>query len=793
MHTGTLCFLAGVFVFQHLPILPNGWFAALLPVALLGWFRGRRTLAVAACATGFLWALVRAHALFPNALPPAWEGRDLAVEGMVIGIPERAGERTRFEFDLERVVAAGSVQHPAGGGVRRVRVTWYRDAPHLRAGERWRLTLRLKRPRGFANPGNFDYEGWLFRRGVAGTGYVRPGRHERLSSGAWSVARMRQDLSERIDATLGPARLRPLIKALALGVRDEILPGHWRVLRVTGTAHLMAISGLHVGLVSGLAFAVFSFAWRLAGWSVLLIDSARVGAGAAILAAFTYAALAGFSVPTQRALVMVVCLMLAILTRRRLAPATGLGRALLGVLILDPFAVSETGFWLSFCAVAAILFGVSGRLRIGSSVAESVWWRFGRIQVLLGLALLPLGLWFFGEHPLGAPLANAVAVPWVSALVVPPVLAGTLVVAFLPSLGALFLDVGHLALSALWPGLELLARADLTLPESGVGKRWQVLAAMAGALLLAAPTGTPARWLGALWMAPLLLAPPERPPEDTLRVILLDVGQGLSVVLRTRNHTLVYDTGPRFSERFDAGAAVVAPFLRHRGVRAVDALVLSHRHEDHTGGAASLLDRIPVRNIVTNVSPWATGGRPCEAGRRWMWDGARFEVLHPPRGRSDTGNEGSCVLRVTLGMSSVLLTGDMGEPSERKLLGRHVLRSDLMLVPHHGSTTSSTPAFLDAIRPKLALLSAGYRNRFGLPDPGVIARYQARGIEVLSTSTEGAIAVDLHADGTLGRPRRHRREYRRYWHWRGEEAPPGSAFPSIEVWRVILIEMLSGK
>lgn len=274
---------------------------------------------------------------------------------------------------------------------------------------------------------------------------------------------------------------------------------------------------------------------------------------------------------------------------------------------------------------------------------------------------------------------------------------------------------------------------------------------------------------------------------------LLDVGQGLALVLRTRNHTLVYDTGPRLSERFDTGAAVVAPFLRHRGVRAVDALVLSHRHDDHVGGAGSLLDRVPIRRIVTNVSPWAAEGEPCRAGRRWVWDGARFEVLHPPAGRRDTGNEGSCVLRITLGSSSALLTGDVGEPSERELLRRHVLRSDLMLVPHHGSATSSTSAFLDAVGPRLALLSAGYRNRFSLPDQEVMARYRASGIEVLNTATEGAIEVDLHADGTMGGPRRHRTEHRRYWHWRSEEAPPGFAFPSLGDWRVILAELVSGK
>ena len=791
MHTGILCFLLGVFVVQHLPALPEPWLAVLLPVAGLGWLRGGYAGPAAACAAGFLYALVRAHVLAPDPVPVDWEGRDLMVEGVVAGLPEQAGGRLRFEFDLERVEADPGSRRAVDAPLR-VRLTWYRGAPQMRAGERWRLKVRLKGPRGFANPGGFDYEGWLFRRGIAATGYVRAGSAERISAGAWSVARVRQNLAERIDAALGPAPLRPLVKALALGARDEMSRDQWRVLRATGTAHLMAISGLHVGLVSGLAFGVFAFAWRLAGVGVLLVDARRVGASAAVIAALVYAALAGFSVPTQRAAVMVACLMLAVLTRRRVAPATVLGRALFAVLLLDPFAVSEPGFWLSFSAVAVILFGVAGRLTLRPSVGERLWRRYGRVQCLLGLALLPLGFWFFGEYPLGAPVANAAAVPWVAALVVPPILAGTLMAVLVPGVGELLLGFGHLALSGLWWGLEGLAHLGLMLPAGGAGPRWQMLAALAGALLLLAPRGVPGRWLGALWMAPLLFASPERPPAGTLRLTVLDVGQGLSVVLRTRDHTLVYDTGPAFSERFDAGAAVVVPYLRQAGVRSVDALVLSHRHRDHVGGAASVLEAIPVRRIVTNASQWAGRSRPCRSGDHWEWDGARFEMLHPPTGRKDTGNEGSCVLRITLGASAVLLTGDIGERSEHELMGRHDLRSDLLLVPHHGSKTSSAPAFLDAVGPRLALLSAGYRNRFGLPDPGVMARYRSRGIAVLHTATEGGIEVDLHADGSFDAPRRYRKERRRYWHRRSAGDAPAPAFPSLLAWRLILAVLASG-
>lgn len=766
MHTGTLCFLFGVVALLELPSLPGPWFAALLPAAAFGWYRGGWTLPLGACAAGFLYALLRAHVLAPSALPLDWEGRDLVVEGRVVGLPERFGERTRFQFDIRRVDESPGLG-PALELPWRVRLNWYRDAPTLRPGEAWVLGVRLKRARGFANPGAFDYEEWLFRRGLGATGYVRAGRNERVSPAPWSVARVRQSLAEQVDEALGPASLRALVKALALGLRGEMSADQWKVLRSTGTAHLMAISGLHVGLVSGLAFAAASLLWRTPGVSVLVVDGKRVGAGAALAAALVYAGLAGFSVPTQRAVLMVACLMCAVLFRRRVAPATLLGRALLAVLVLDPFAVSDAGFWLSFSAVAIIFYGVAGRLVLRPSRGQALWWRYGRIQCLLGLALLPLGFRFFGEYPLGGPLANAFAVPWVSALVVPPVLAGTLASALLPWAGAALLEVGHAALSVLWLGLELLSRHLPMLPAGSTASRWQVLAALAGALLLLAPRGTPARWLGVLWMAPLLFASPSPVPEGTLRLSVLDVGQGLAVVLRTRGHTLVYDTGPRFSERFDAGAAVVVPYLRHAGVGEVDTLVLSHRHADHVGGAESVLRGVHVHRILTNARPWAERGMPCRAGERWEWDGARFEVLHPPEDRPDTGNEGSCVLRVRMGGSAVLLTGDIGEPSEREVIDRHALRSDVLLVPHHGSATSSSPDFLDAVRPRLALVSYAYRNRFNLPDPEVMARYRSRGIAVLDTASEGAIEVDLHADGSLGTPVRHRRERRRFWHWNG--------------------------
>ena len=476
----------------------------------------------------------------------------------------------------------------------------------------------------------------------------------------------------------------------------------WDVLRRTGTAHLMAISGLHVGLVSGLAFGIFSFAWRLPGTSVLLVDARRMGAVAAMAAALAYAALAGFSVPTQRAAVMVVCLMLAMLSRRAVAPSTLLGRALIAVLLLDPFAVNETSFWLSFSAVALILYGVSGRLALRRSTGRALWWRFAGSSACSGSLCCRSDSGFSASFPSPRPSKMRSqcpgSPPWSCRRCWRAPLSQPCCPQWVHQLWKW--DIWHSRGSGLRSsGLRRAFPCCRRAPRGRAGKcsrlSWERFCSSPPAVL-------PARWLGGLWMAPLLFELPSPVPEGVLRVTVLDVGQGLSVVLRTRDHTLVYDTGPRFSDRFDTGAAVVVPFLRHMGVRAVDTLVLSHRHQDHVGGAASVARSVNLGRILTNVSSWEGQAVPCRTGQEWHWNGARFTVLHPPPDGRDTGNEGSCVIRATIGKSSVLLTGDIEERSERELLERVALHSDcwwclITAAEPPRAPTSSTRFGLDSL------------------------------------------------------------------------------------------------
>ena len=719
---------------------------------------------VAAFACGLLWALLRAQMLLADPLPSDWGGVDTVVEGRVVSVPDRRARRVRFGFEIERVVDGSVPATPA----RRVLISWYNHRVELRAGERWLLRVRLRRPHGFANPGGFDYEGWLFRQRYAATGYVRAlGPNRRLGEAPWSLLALRARLGERIDLALAEKPKRAIVKALALGLRADLSPESWAVLRRTGTSHLMAISGLHVGLVAGLAFAVAGWLWSRCARCVVLIPAPRVAAGAALVAALGYAAMAGFAVPTQRAVVMVGVLMAALIAGRQVRPSAVLARAAMVVVIVDPFAVSAPGFWLSFLAVAAIFFGMSARPVGPSSTGRRLWRRFIAVQILLAVALAPLSLLYFGEHPLSAPLANVVAVPWVGGLVVPTVLIGTLALLAWPPAGQAILAVAHLELDLLWPWLDRLADSDAMLPGAAAAF-WHPLAGLIGVAILLSPRGVPARWLGVVWMLPMFFSAPPAPPAGALWLTVLDVGQGLAVVARTRRHVLLYDTGPRFSERFDAGAAAVVPFLHHRGLRRVDTLVLSHHHRDHAGGMSSVLERVSVDLIMTNAKGWRGRALACRAGVRWDWDGVEFSILHPPRGRHATGNAGSCVLRIAVGSSAVLLPGDIERPSELALVQRDAegLRADVLLIPHHGSRTSSSPAFLDAVQPGLALLSVGYRNRFALPADVVMARYRARDVLVLDTATAGAIHLEIDADGSWSMPRRYRESARRYWHWR---------------------------
>ena len=696
---------------------PGPGLAVLVAVGLVlggsrgGWF-----------AAGCLWYCLFLWGWAP--LPPAWEGRDFVVEGKVVDFPRQLPHGRRFSFTVDRPAALPD----------QLRLSWY-GGPPLRLGQRWRLQVRLKPPRGFANPGGFDYGRWLFARGIGATGYVRRTPRNRLLAPATGVDAVRDRLARAIARAVAAIPHGGLVAALTVGQRSGIDEAEWRVLRATGTAHLMAISGLHVGLVAGLLLGAGRRLWLHWGSPAVSVDAA--GAWLAGGGAFIYAALAGFSLPTRRALLMLAVALLAWGWRRPLSPWKGLDLALLGVCLLDPRAPLQGGFWLSFGAVAWIVYVLQGRRR-----PPPRWRAALKVQFALLLGLAPVGLWLFAQVGWCAPLANLVAVPLVGLVVVPLALAACGVHFLWPALADLLWQGAARVLAVLVDGLEWLAGFGAGLWGGPAPALAAVAAALLGSVWLLAPRGLSGRWLGALLWLPLVWPLVPRPAGGEVWVTVLEVGQGLAVVAETAGHVLVYDTGPRFSPRFDAGRDIVAAYLRHRGWRHLDRVVVSHADRDHSGGLAGLRRQFPAP-VWSSAATLADV--PCRRGQTWRWDGVRFEMLWPAAGAGLSGNDRSCVLRIETAAGAVLLPGDLERPGEAALLARAAgrLRARVLVAPHHGSRTSSSPAFLRAVAPEYVLVSSGHRNRFGFPHPQVVARYRRLGATVLNTATAGAIRVRL--------------------------------------------------
>ncbi|KAA3627213.1 MAG: DNA internalization-related competence protein ComEC/Rec2 [Proteobacteria bacterium] len=764
MFAGTLAWLLGIVALQSLPELPSLFWISPLPLVVLLAWRCRRCRCLAIALTGFVWALVHAYWVVDRVLPLQLEGADVEVTGRVVGIPEYDAGRLRFRFDVQKLSHQG-LTYPSPG---QIRLSWYRDYQQLGSGEIWRVTARLKRPRGFSNPGGFDYEGWLYREGIRATGYVRSDvRNRRLNAAGprpFSIDRLRADGIRRMQAHLEGAEFGGILSALALGDRSAISAEQWEVLRGTGISHLMAISGLHVGLVAGMMFGLVRFLW--AGWpgaSRWLAAPRAAGCGA-ILGALGYAALAGFSIPTQRALIMVAVVMGAVVMMRTLQPTRSLFLALALVVAWDPNAVLAVGFWLSFAAVGLILW-----VMVGERSAPALRYRWLKIQGVITLGLFPLMALAFGQVSLVAPIANLLAIPWVGFVTVPLTLLGVLALPVNATLAALLLQIAHYSLAVLWWPMEWLAELPLALLRIAEPPFWSAVLGGFGALMLLLPRGIPLRGLGLLLMVPMVvLTAHPQPSEGGFRVTLLDVGQGLAVVVRTANHTLLYDAGPRYGDHFDAGSAVVVPYLRSLGVDRLDRLVVSHGDSDHTGGVNAVRREIAVGDIRRAPNPGESLlAEHCQAAMRWEWDGIEFSVLHPASSYTDPAaeNDHSCVLSVRAGDYRVLLTGDIERFAEAELLRNRSgeLRADLLVVPHHGSATSSSSEFIALVRPKMAWVSAGYANRWGFPKPEIIARYRSAGAAVWTTAQYGAMEVAVDPRLGFGVPRLWRLKSQRYW------------------------------
>lgn len=788
MILGAVAFVAGAWGLQQQEGLPHLTGAlALVPLAGLAWLSRRRAesapagavaarshtmravaaiVAVLCWATaGYFWAAASAGWKLVQSLDPAWEGRDVEVRGVISELVQPFDRGMRLQLDVEQAHAVG-VRIPS-----RITLAWYRPdgvtpLPELRAGQRWRLTVRLRQPHGTVNPGGFDYEAWLLERGVRATGYVVGEPVPQLLGTAahpkYWVRRLRESIRDKLREALAQRPHAGTIIALAIGDQRAIPPAHWQVFTRTGVNHLMSISGLHITMVAGLAFLLVLRLWRRVPALVSRLPALRAAAVSGLASAAGYAALAGFAVPAQRTVCMLAVVAWALWLGWTVRPVAVLALAAAVAVAVDPMAVISPGFWLSFGAVAVIMLAGAGR--IGRAHWLHAWLR---AQWAVTLALVPLLLALFQQVSLVSPLANAFAIPVVSLVVVPLALLGVVMPGSWPAVAA------HAVMSACMVVLEWLSVLPAAVWQQHAPLAWTIPLAVAGALWMLLPRGFPARWVGALLLLPMFLVKPGTPGMGEFRATVLDVGQGLAVVVRTHGHALLFDAGPAFGGELNAGDRIVVPYLRAEGIAHLDGMIVSHDDLDHSGGAMSVLAAVPVDWVSSSLSPahalHAAGvpSQRCSDGQAWNWDGVRFEILHPgPESYNFAqlkDNERSCVLLVSSAHGRLLLPGDIERDSEQALVQRHAanLAAGILVVPHHGSRTSSTPRFIAAVAPQLAVVTAGYRNRFGHPHPVVVATLRRQGARILRTDQGGAIIMDVGAAGI--QVREWRREQGRYW------------------------------
>lgn len=752
---GLSAWALGAMLVHLLPSLPQPRvILALAFIALL--LLGVRPLRTLACfGLGLAYAAWAASNALADRLPIAATGYDLQVEGVIIGLPEQQPEQQRFELAVTRwqhadLAATWHNQTP------HLRVSWYGQQQPIRSGDHFSGVVRVRPPIALSNPGSFDFERHALAQGLDALAYVRDGRIESKATSVTAIDTYRQNWSRWIRAQTADVEIGALLAGLAVGDQAAISDRSWQRLRVTGTTHLMAISGLHIGLVA--AFA----AWLLQGvywlWPGLARHWPRPDLAGLIglAAALVYASLAGWSLPVLRTILMIALVIVCQWTRRHLSRLQMLLLAAVLALVLDPLAPLSAGFWLSFLGVFSLMLALPG-WRI-----EKPWQALWRTQWVASIFLLPIGVAWFQQASVVGPLTNLLAIPWVTFAVVPLLLLAMLCP--ITAISGWLVKLAAWSLNGLWQALAVAERApfaSLDLPET---RPLILLLAMLAAMLLLTPRLVPGRWLGLLALLPLFLPRSEPISAGQARISVLDVGQGLAVLVQTKAHSLLFDTGARTRGGFDLGEVAVVPALRSLGVTQLDHLLISHLDNDHAGGRQAVLRAYPDTRLQVGIE--ADPAPRCEQGQRWDMDGVHLEILHPPRHFPDLGNESSCVLLVVANGQRALIPGDIGADIEARLLQDARLgQLDVLVVPHHGSRFSSSAAFLRATQPQVALVSAGFANRFGHPSPEASARLTQAGALLANTASSGMLQIELGVPGQKPRLRRQRDQDRHYWRW----------------------------
>ncbi len=742
-------FSIGVIVHRFLDTLIPVWVAVsiLIITAISAIWSGFGRV-VLALMIGLVWANWVASGLLAKSIPVEMEKQDIEVMGHIVGVPVKNHFYSRFDFEVVSLIWSGIAYSSPG----RIRLKAYDHIDKFHANQSWEFTVRLKQSRSYQNPGaRFNYETYLFENRIRATGYVRNENTNKLlanSTSHFSISKFREWVGLFIRENFSGHSHTGILNALIVGVRGTLKDSHWRILQNTGTIHLVAISGLHIGMVSGFVMLFIARIWRLTGQLQIKVPSLYVATMAGLIAGGCYALLAGMTIPTRRAMVMLAVVGISVLLNRKSNAFELLVLVLATVLLTDPLAPLSGGFWLSFSAVAVIVSWIHSIKRKTETFSPKNPMTIARdwtsLQLVLSFGMAPLLLLLFQKLSLIAPVANLIAIPVIGIIVVPLGLIGL----GLLSLGfqdlALILFEGALiCIDYLWIVLEFLGTMEWSIWQPPAAPTWMMAFAVVGLLFLFLGPTFPGRITAILWVLPLMAFQPQKLNMGTFRYTMLDVGHGLASVIETRNHVLIYDAGPNFRGGMDTGKSIVIPYLYSRGISTIDTIIISHGHNDHIGGYRSIVEEFEITRQLFGEPSTDPDVSQCRSGQRWVWDGVKFEVLWPNEIVNEGGNNASCVLKVSSLHGSILITGDIEARVERKLIAEQSIKlnSDVIQVPHQGSKTSSTRSFVWAVNPDLALLSTGYLNRFHHPHESVSRRYSEMGIDALNTAFDGSISV----------------------------------------------------
>lgn len=755
----SIFFALGVLFTQTFKILPPLTIAIFI-IAIVVYYKKYPlgTKLLLAFFLGFIWSLWFATEKLSWELPQKSEGKLLTITGKIVSLPAVNDHRLSFLFAPDNTTK-NIFFKPL------FKLSWQKDFPKLIVGDQWQLKVKLKRVHSTFNPGGFDYEAFALQQGIRAQGYVVSKEKNFLLASHWyshPIDRVRQHIQDKINQYLPVSNTSPWISALILGERHDISPDKWEVLRNTGTNHLMAIAGLHIGFLAGFAYLLVSFLWRRIPKAALYFPAQQVAGIASLLTALIYSVLAGFALPTQRACIMLSVFLLTTLAKRKIIAWHAWSMALLLVLLLNPLSVLSASFWLSFGSVALIIYGVSGRL-----APHNFWWKWGRTQWVVAIGLVPISLALFQQFSLVSFAANSIAIPWVGFLLVPLCFVGAFCVLINGTLGGYVLLLADKLLNVLWIILAWFSHWHFSAWYQIVPSYTVIIIACIGMVILLVPIGFPGRYFGLVGLLPLIFYHYPQPRFGTVDFTLLDVGQGLSAVVQTEHHVLVFDTGAKLSDSYDMGANVVVPFLRSQGIKTVDLLVVSHQDNDHIGGSSAILKQLSVKEIKSSVPERFHHARVnyCLRGDHWQWDGVQFEFLHPDKDMLHLGNNSSCVLKISTKNKSVLLTGDIEKAAEKNIVqyAANKLSANIIVAPHHGSKTSGEKQFLQAVHPQFVLYPIGYRNRYHFPHASIVHEYQLLQANAYGSAHDGAVQFVLSQENESLVPKLYRVEYSKYW------------------------------